>query len=69
MILKARKAGKAPFRLLPQVVLHKSPKHTADQDDYTQQLTGILREVTRFGKFESLGFIVCFNFRQFFTYL
>ena len=44
MILKARKAGKAPFRLLPQVVLHKSPKHTADQDDYTQQLTGILRE-------------------------
>jgi len=44
MILKARKSGKAPFRLLPQVVLHESPKHTADQDDYTQQLTGILRE-------------------------
>ena len=44
MILKARKAGKAPFRLLPQVVLHKSPTHTADQDDYSQLLTGILRE-------------------------
>lgn len=44
MILQARHSGRAPFKLLPQIVLHQAVEHTKDGDDYTAHLSRVLRD-------------------------
>ena len=44
MILQARHSGRAPFKLLPQIVLHKAQEHIKDSDDYTAQVSRVLRD-------------------------
>ena len=44
VILRARKGGKAPFRLLPPFVLHHGPTHDGDRECYTHEASGILRD-------------------------
>ena len=42
-ILQARKTGRAPFRIAPQLVLHEGIEHTQDGENYSCQVTDILR--------------------------
>lgn len=44
VIVKARKGGRAPFRLAPPLVLHAGEAHTSDGDDYAPQARAILRD-------------------------
>jgi tRNA1(Val) A37 N6-methylase TrmN6 len=44
VIVRARKGGRAPFRLAPPLILHCGVAHIADGDDYTPQARAILRE-------------------------
>jgi len=44
VLVKARKGGRAPFTLLPPLVLHSGPKHHADGDDFTPQARAVLRD-------------------------
>lgn len=44
VLLKARKGGRGPFRLLPPVIIHQGAEHKHDGDDFTQQLRAILRD-------------------------
>ncbi len=43
MILRARKSGRAAFKLLPPVVLHMGDTHERDGDSYTPEVSDILR--------------------------
>lgn len=43
VILRARKGGKGPFRLLPPFILHRGAAHQADREDYTPEASAILR--------------------------
>ena len=42
-ILRARQEGRAPFRLLPTLVMHIGATHDGDKDSYTPQVAAILR--------------------------
>lgn len=42
-ILRARQEGRAPFRLLPALVMHEGVAHDGDKESYTQQVAQILR--------------------------
>ena len=42
-ILQARKSGRTPFRLAPQLVLHEGIEHDRDGVNYSSLVTGILR--------------------------
>ena len=44
MILQARHSGRAPFKLLPQIALHRAQEHFKDGDDYTAQVSRVLRD-------------------------
>lgn len=44
LLLAARKDGRAPFRLLPPVVLHQGPVHLGDGDDYAPSVRAVLRD-------------------------
>jgi tRNA1(Val) A37 N6-methylase TrmN6 len=44
VIVRARKGGRAPFRLAAPLILHQGAAHIADGDDYTPQARAILRE-------------------------
>ncbi|MGI3183918.1 tRNA1(Val) (adenine(37)-N6)-methyltransferase [Nioella aestuarii] len=44
VLLKARKGGRAPFTLLPPLILHTGPDHRADGDDFSPVARAILRE-------------------------
>ncbi|TCP62763.1 tRNA1(Val) A37 N6-methylase TrmN6 [Rhodovulum bhavnagarense] len=44
VLLRARKGGRAPFRLHAPLVLHDGDRHEVDGDDYTPALTAVLRE-------------------------
>ena len=44
ILLRARKGGKAPFRLLPPLILHTGPAHDGDRESYTPQANAILRD-------------------------
>lgn len=48
VILRARKGGKAAFRLLHSVVLHAGATHTHDGDSYRPEITAILRDAAAF---------------------
>ncbi|WP_071672993.1 tRNA1(Val) (adenine(37)-N6)-methyltransferase [Nioella nitratireducens] len=44
VLLRGRKGGRAPFVLLPPLILHDGAKHQEDGDDFSQAAQGILRE-------------------------
>ena len=44
MILQARHSSRAPFKLLPQIVLHQGQEHVNDRNDYTAKLLRVLRD-------------------------
>lgn len=44
VLLKARKGGRAPFALLPPVILHAGTDHHADGDDFSPLARAVLRE-------------------------
>jgi tRNA1(Val) A37 N6-methylase TrmN6 len=44
VILRARKDGKAPFRLHVPVLMHKGVRHKRDGDSYTSEISAVLRE-------------------------
>jgi tRNA1Val (adenine37-N6)-methyltransferase len=44
IILQARKGGKAAFRLLAPLVLHRGPAHDGDRESYTPEANAVLRE-------------------------
>jgi tRNA1(Val) A37 N6-methylase TrmN6 len=44
VIVRARKGGRAPFRLAAPLVLHAGAAHLADGDDHAPQARAILRE-------------------------
>lgn len=44
ILLRARKAGKTPFRLHAPLILHQGATHLADGDDYTPEISAILRD-------------------------
>lgn len=44
VILRARKGGKAPFRLLSPLVIHQGDAHDGDRNSYTAQANAILRD-------------------------
>lgn len=43
LILRARKGGRAPFRLLAPLVLHQGPAHDGDRDSFNPEAAAILR--------------------------
>ena len=45
VILRARKGGRAPLRLLAPFVLHRGPAHDGDREDYTPEANSVLREM------------------------
>ena len=44
LILRARKGGRAGFRLLAPLVLHRGPVHEGDREGYTPRANAILRD-------------------------
>lgn len=44
VILRARKGGRAPFRLLPPFTLHAGAAHDGDRENYTPAANAVLRE-------------------------
>ena len=46
VILRARKGGRAAFRLLSPLVLHAGPTHDGDRESYTARANAVLREGT-----------------------
>jgi tRNA1(Val) A37 N6-methylase TrmN6 len=44
IILRARKGGRAPFRLLAPFVIHQGAAHDGDRESYTPQANAVLRE-------------------------
>lgn len=43
VILRARKGGRAPFRLLAPFVIHQGPEHDGDRESYTDAANAVLR--------------------------
>ncbi|MCU4652547.1 methyltransferase [Roseibacterium sp. SDUM158016] len=44
ILLRARKGGRAPFRLLPPFLLHEGERHLSDGDSYAPEMSAILRD-------------------------
>ncbi len=44
VLVKARKGGRAPFVLLPPLILHAGSSHSTDGDDFTPLARAILRD-------------------------
>lgn len=44
ILLRARKGGRAPFRLLAPLVIHAGPAHDGDRESYTPEANAVLRE-------------------------
>jgi tRNA1(Val) A37 N6-methylase TrmN6 len=44
IILQARKGGRAAFRLLAPLVIHRGPAHDGDRESYTPEANAVLRE-------------------------
>jgi tRNA1Val (adenine37-N6)-methyltransferase len=43
ILLRARKGGRAAFRLLSPLVIHQGPAHAGDRESYTTQANAVLR--------------------------
>lgn len=48
-LLQARHSGRAPFRLMPALVMHDGTMHDADRENYTAFVRRILRDGAGFG--------------------
>lgn len=48
VLLRAVKGGRAPFDLLPPVLLHEGVSHGSDAEDYTPEISAVLRNVAPF---------------------
>lgn len=48
VLLRARKDGRAAFKLLPEVVLHQGAAHEADQPDYSSEIQAVLQDGAAF---------------------
>lgn len=48
-LLQARHSGRAPFRLVPALVMHDGTMHDADRENYTAFVRRILRDGAGFG--------------------
>lgn len=44
VMLRARKGGRGPFRLLAPLVMHAGDRHIRDGDDYTPEISAVLRD-------------------------
>ena len=44
VLIRARKAGRAPFRLLAPLILHDGPVHAGDSESYRAEIAAVLRE-------------------------
>lgn len=44
ILLRARKGGRAPFRLLAPFVIHQGPAHDGDRESYTPAANAVLRD-------------------------
>lgn len=44
IILQARKGGRAAFRLLAPLVIHRGPAHDGDRESYTPEANAVLRD-------------------------
>jgi tRNA1(Val) A37 N6-methylase TrmN6 len=44
LILRARKGGRAPFRLLAPFITHQGPTHDGDRESYTPEANAVLRD-------------------------
>jgi tRNA1(Val) A37 N6-methylase TrmN6 len=44
VILRARKGGRAPFRLHAPLVMHEGVSHPGDREHYTSEINAILRD-------------------------
>lgn len=44
VIFRARKDGRADFRLNPPIILHKGARHDMDADSYTPEIKAVLRD-------------------------
>jgi tRNA1(Val) A37 N6-methylase TrmN6 len=44
ILLRARKGARAPFRLLPPILLHEGAAHNGDGESYTAEIQAILRD-------------------------
>lgn len=44
ILLRARKLGRAPFRLLSPLILHAGPAHDGDRESYTPRAQAVLRD-------------------------
>lgn len=55
VILRARKGGKGPFRLLAPLVLHAGERHLRDEEDFTAEATALLRNAAALDFQESLS--------------
>jgi tRNA1(Val) A37 N6-methylase TrmN6 len=43
-LLRARKIGRAPFKLHAPKILHAKAHHTRDEEDYTAEIAAVLRD-------------------------
>ena len=48
-LLLARKGGRAPFRLLPPLLVHEHERHIEDADSYTPEVQAVLRDGAALG--------------------
>ena len=44
MILRAKKGGRAPFRLLAPFLIHQGAAHDGDRESYTPAANAVLRD-------------------------
>jgi tRNA1(Val) A37 N6-methylase TrmN6 len=44
VIVRARKGGRAPFRLLAPFVIHSGATHDGDRESYTPAANAVLRD-------------------------
>jgi tRNA1(Val) A37 N6-methylase TrmN6 len=51
VILRARKGGRAAFRLHAPIILHEGQRHERDGDSYTPELSDVLRKGVPLGPF------------------
>jgi tRNA1Val (adenine37-N6)-methyltransferase len=49
VIVQARKGARGPFRLLAPLILHESPAHPGDRDDFSPAAQAILRDMAALG--------------------
>jgi tRNA1(Val) A37 N6-methylase TrmN6 len=44
LLMRARKGGRSPLRLLPPLVIHLGPAHDGDRESYTPRVKAVLRD-------------------------